>query len=196
MAKPSKKTIEPLLKEYGELKLRRMQHEISAATELQPIQDAYNKKAAPVLFKLEEKTKRIDFRMKALAEDIEAQLRAGINEKKETVALGQVSVDLETSRAIAAVIAKQNDAAGATLRLSDDGKWLVAVLATVDGKPGDRVIDPKVLFDQVPKAKHNSVFWGCYKVLIAEAKKLLGDKAVNELATKPKKYSVSFSLKN
>lgn len=192
--KPSKKTIEPLLDEYGRLQLRAIAIELQRDRDLQPHKESYEKKAGPIVGISRERLDSINARLKVLFADIEAQLKAGVDEKAGTVALREVTAEIETTKLVAAAIAKANKAEAEDPRTTEDGKPLVIAIAEVQVKDGNRQIDPQKFFEHVEKSKRDAKFWGCLKVGIAEAQKFLGA-AIDKLATKPKDYKVSISLK-
>lgn len=195
MAKLSRKTIEPLLTELAEIELKSIAIGLRRDNALQPHKDAYEKKAEPIVVDAKEKLEPLAARRKVLTSEIERQLLAGVDEKTEKVALSQVVVDIETNKIVAAAVARTNKAEGKPLRTSEDGKPLVSALAEVVVKEGDREVDAKAFFESVEESKRDSAFWGCLKVGIAPVVKFLGA-GIDKLATRPKKWVVSISLKS
>jgi hypothetical protein len=195
MTRPSKKTIEPLLDEYARLEARRISIELRRDQELAPLRAAFEKKAGPIVADAKAKCDTIQKRMFVLANDINAQLMAGVDQKAETIALAEVSVEIETTKSIALLVAQRNKAEGQELRTNDAGRPTVRAIASVDAKPGDRAIEPEKFYSSVGSAERGSSFWGCFKVLISNAEKFLGKEKVDQLAKKPKSYSVSIALK-
>lgn len=194
MPKPSKKTIEPLLTELAELKLKALAIEMKRDNALASHKEAFEKKAAPIDADAKGKLEPINARLKVLIADIETQLLAGVDEKTEKIALAQVQVDIETNRVLAVEIARTNKGAGKTLRTSENDKPLVTATAEVVAKEGAREIDAKKFFEFVEASKRDAGFWNCLTVKIAESVKFLGA-AIDKLATKPKKWSVSIGMK-
>ncbi len=196
MTRPSKTTISALLDEYARLELRRLAIEVKRDAELAPFKEAYEKKAGPVLAEAQARLRPIQERLQILAGDINAQMMAGVDEKAETIAIPEVAVEIETTRAIAAAVVKLNQAEGEPLRMSESNKPLVRAVAQVDSKPGSRQVDAQTFFANVPESERNDTFWKkCLKVLVGEADKFLGKEKVDKLAKAPKSFSVSISLK-
>jgi len=194
MARVSKATITPLLEEFARLDARRISIELQRDRELLPLKESYEKKAAPIVDGAKAKLDSISKRLAELAGNINAQLMSGVDEKAGTIALSQVTVDIEVTKSVAAAIAKANKAEAQDLRTSDGGKPLVQALAEVQVKDGAREVDAQSYFNFVKPSDRGASFWGSLKVLIGEAEKLLGGK-IDELAKKPKKYSIGISLK-
>ncbi len=195
MTRPSKKTIEPLLDEYARLEARRISIELKRDSELAPHRAAFEKKAAPIIAEAKSRCESIQKRMAVLRRDIEAQLMAGVDQQAETVALAEVSVEIETTKSVAAVVAKANNAEGQSPRTSEGGTPMLRAIASVAAKPGDRVIEAEKFYGTVSDAERTGTFWGCLRVLISNAEKFLGKERVDQLATKPKSYFVSIALK-
>jgi hypothetical protein len=196
MAKPSKKTIEPLLQELAQLKLRALGIELQHAREIKPHKDRYEKAIAETVATAKTRLDSINARLSVLTKEINAQLLEGVDEKTGKIALREVSVELETTKAIAAAIAKANGTEADDRRESENGKPAVLAVASVDGKPGNREIEPQKFFKHVEESKRGAEFWGCYKVQIAPAEKLLGKSEIDKLAVKPTNYNVEISLKS
>lgn len=194
MARPSKKTIEPLLEEYARLETRRIGIELQRERDLAPLREAFEKKAGPVVADAKKRLDPITKRMSELAANINAQLMSGVDVNAGTIALSQVSVDLEVTKSVALAIAKANDAESQDARTNEAGKPLVTAIAEVQVKDGARDINAESFFKFVKEPDRTAKFWGSLKVLIGEAEKLLGAK-IDQLAKKPKKYSVGISLK-
>lgn len=195
MARPSKKTISPLLDEFARLEARRLSIELKCMKDLEPHRTAFDKKAAPIITEAKSKCESIQKRQAVLAGEINALLMSGVDQQAETVALSEVTIEIETTKQVAALVAKMNKAEGQSPRTSDEGKPLLLAIARVDAKPGDRVIDPQRFYGAVNDAERTSSFWDCFRVLISNAEKFFGKEKVDQLATKQKSYSVSVALK-
>lgn len=195
MTRPSKRTIEPLLEECARLEARRIGIEYQRDRDLEPLKEAYEKKAGLIVEEANRRLAAINRRCATLREQISGMLMAGVDEKAETVALAEVAIELETTKAIAGRVAALNKVDATSVRTNDDGKPILRAIASVDAKPGNREIDPQKFFESVKESERTGPFWSCIKVLISNAEKFLGQVKVDELAKKPKTYSVSFSLK-
>jgi len=182
------------LDEFARLDTRRISIELQRERELAPHKETYEKKVGPICEAAKKKLDPINKRLGEIAGNINAQLMAGVDEKAGTIALQQVTVDLEVTKSVAAFIAKANDAEAQELRTSETGKPIVTAIAEVNSKDGAREIDAESFFKFVKESERTSKFWGSLKVLIGEAEKFLGSQ-IDKLAKKPKKYSVGISLK-
>jgi hypothetical protein len=195
MTRPNKSAISDLLTEYAQLEARRLSVVLKRDRELAPLKAAYEKKAGPIVEASSKSISSIEKRLAVLAGDINTQLMSGVDTQAETVALPEVVVFVETTKAIAQSVATQNKADGQTLSINEAGKYVLRAIATVDAKPGNREIDPQELFNSVEPAKRVGPFWKMFKVLMNEADKVLGKLQADALAKKPKTYSTSISLK-
>jgi hypothetical protein len=194
MTRPSKKTIEPLLDEYARLEARRLSIELKRDQDLAPLKEAYEKKAAPIVEAAKSKLEAITRQMTTLANHVNAQLMAGVDADAGTVAISEVAVEIEVTKSVALAVAKLNGSDGA-IRTNHSEKPVVRAIASVDVKPGNREIDPEKLFNHVKASERTGRFWSMFKVLMAEADKVLGKDTADELAKKKKSYGTSISLK-
>lgn len=190
--KPNKAQIAGLLEELGQLRLRAIGIELQREREIKPHRERYEKAVAKTNQDANTRLQTINARLSVLSKDINAQLLAGVD-KSGKIALREVTVELETTKAVALAIAKANDTEADDRMVSAAGKPVALFVAEVQGKPGNREIDAKKFFDHVPESEHGAEFFGCLTVGIAPAVKLLGDTEVDKLATKPTRYSVDIS---
>lgn len=196
MTRLSAKTIAPLLDEFARLKAKCISIELKRDAELQPLKDAYEKKAGPIVEAAQVRLTRIQQRMQILAGDIDAQLMSGVDEVAETVDLFEVVVEIETTKSVASAVAKLNGKGEADLHTNEDGKPVVTATASVDVKPGNRVIDPEALFKAVKPSERVGRFWTMFKVMMGQVDKVLGKDRAESLASTPKSYSTSISFKS
>lgn len=92
MAKPSKKTLEPLVDEWARNEVKRVRIIAQRDREIQPLTEAYEKKCSPINATAKEKLDPIDARLNELSAEISKQLMAGVGEDG-SIALAQVATD-------------------------------------------------------------------------------------------------------
>lgn len=92
MAKPSKKTIEPLLDEWARLAAKRAKLEHAHEIEVAPLRERYERQCASIDKAAQEKLRPVQERMAELGAEISKQLLAGVDENG-TIALAQVATE-------------------------------------------------------------------------------------------------------
>ena len=185
-------TVTALLTDYAKLEARRITVESRRDRDLAPHKAAYEKKTASIVAAANTQLESINRQKVELAQQIDSLLMAGVDLKAGTVAVPEVAVEMETTKLVAGRVAELNQTSA---RSTEEGKPVVKAVACVDLTEGNREIEPHKFFDFVKAADRTGTFWECYKVLIGKAEKFLGQEKVDELAKKPKTYSVSIALR-
>lgn len=181
-----------LLTEYGKLEARRITTEANRDRDLAPHKARYEKQTAAIVETANKALASINRKKAELGEQINSLLMAGVDVKAGTVAVPEVAVEMETTKLVACRVAEMGNTSS---RSTDEGKPVVRAVACVDLTEGNREIEPHKFFDFVKAADRTGTFWECFKVLIGKAEKFLGQEKVDELAKKPKTYSVSIALR-
>jgi hypothetical protein len=162
MAKPSKKTIQPLVDEWGKLNAQAQKIEDLRDAEIKILKDKFDRQCATIRAQANEKLEPIQKKLAALVEQIEKPLLAGVADDG-TIDLPQVIGE--------------------------------RAFATVNRKDGPREIDPVKFFEHTPPAKRDPVFWGCVKIAVAPAEKLVGKVTLDTMSNRNTKHEVELKMK-